>query len=262
MSAVVNPYSLGAYYVEILALGNKISNATAFFTKRNEQLYLVTNWHVVSGKNSDTGELLNTKGAAPDELRVYLPQRIADSGEVIFDDSFLTVILVDEDFNKLWLETKIDGKVCDVALIPIDEVKAPYIINTIEDCEEPFSEQVRFEIASTVYVIGFPFGKIGGQIPIWKRASVATEPDYEFANMPYYLVDTATRAGMSGSPVILYEKRPTILADQASNRVSLHWTKFEGIYSGRIGADNESDAQLGRVWKPSVIDLILSDNGI
>nr|DAR07756.1 MAG TPA: hypothetical protein [Caudoviricetes sp.] len=39
-------------------------------------------------------------------------------------------------------------------------------------------------------------------------------------------------------------------------------SKFVGVYSGRIGADNETkgDAQLGRVWKPHVIQELIASN--
>lgn len=34
--------------------------------------------------------------------------------------------------------------------------------------------------------------------------------------------------------------------------------EFIGVYSGRIGADDEFKAQLGKVWKKRVIDEIIN----
>ena len=52
-------------------------------------------------------------------------------------------------------------------------------------------------------VLGFPMNLSHEEIlPIWKRASVATEPDIPHDNLPVFLIDTATREGMSGAPVI------------------------------------------------------------
>ena len=48
----INPYSLTSYYVDILFNEKKFSNATCFFTQQNYKIYLVTNWHVVSGRNA------------------------------------------------------------------------------------------------------------------------------------------------------------------------------------------------------------------
>ena len=59
------------------------------------------------------------------------------------------------------------------------------------------------KVADEVFILGFPY-KIGNasQIPIWKRGSVASEPELDCDNLPKLFVDTASRPGMSGSPVI------------------------------------------------------------
>ena len=41
----------------------------------------------------------------------------------------------------------------DVAIIPLKDIKG--ICTTIEQAEEPFNEQVHFEIASEIYIIDF-----------------------------------------------------------------------------------------------------------
>jgi len=100
-------------------------------------------------------------------------------------------------------------------------------------------------------------GMIGpGRTPIWKRGSVASEPDYDWRNMPAFLIDTATRDGMSGSPVVA--RHSGILLTGANDGMGPDsligtMTKFTGIYSGRIGED-EMGVQLGLVWKPIVLD--------
>ena len=91
---------------------------------------------------------------------------------------------------------------------------------------------------------------------------MASEPELDVENLPYFFADTATRTGMSGSPVVLYKDRPITMINEKERKVSRHWTKFVGVYSGRIGADNETkgDAQLGRVWKPHVIQEMIACN--
>jgi len=52
-------------------------------------------------------------------------------------------------------------------------------------------------------VLGYPEGMIGpGRSPIWKRGSMASEPKYNWRDKPGFLIDTATRNGMSGAPVV------------------------------------------------------------
>lgn len=58
----INPYSLTSYYVDILFNDIKLSNATCFFTQQDEKNYLVTNWHVVSGRNADTNVVMSPTG--------------------------------------------------------------------------------------------------------------------------------------------------------------------------------------------------------
>lgn len=255
----INTYSMASYYVDILYNDIKLSNATCFFTKIKDNLYLVTNWHVVSGRNADTKKCLNKMGSVPNKLRVYVPKENDDSTFCYSDDFFMDVELFDQEGNQLWYEMQKGNRMIDVAIIPLKDVKG--VCTTIEQAEEPFNEQVGFEIASEIYIIGFPFGKQTGYVPIWKKASVASEPELEVEELPYFFADTATRSGMSGSPVILYKDRPAVLISEKEEKISRHWTKFIGIYSGRIGADCEEkgDAQLGRVWKASVIQTMIEN---
>lgn len=250
---IVNQYSLASYYVELFFNDIKLSNATCFFTKRGDTRYLVTNWHVVSGKDSDTLQCLDKRAAIPNNLHVFLP-----NSDCIFDDNYVEIALYDEDSNPTWHNIKRNGRIVDIAIIPLNEDFDKFILD-IEDAEEPFNENKSLSIADEIYVIGFPFGKIGGDLPIWKKASVASEPNVDLNDMPYYFADTATRSGMSGSPVVLYEKRPVVMVDNQKGKFSKYRTKFVGVYSGRIGAHtaNKNDAQLGRVWKPEIIDEII-----
>ncbi len=252
---IINQYSLAAYYVEVFFNDIKLSNATCFFTKRGEKRYFVSNWHVVSGRDADTLQCLDKNAAIPNKLHVFLP---INDGGVVFDGDYVEIDLYDEEGNEAWYSMEKDGKMIDIAIIPLKESFNKYILN-IEDAEEPFNEKVSLNIADEIYIIGFPFGRIGGDLPIWKKASVASEPSVDLNEMPYYFADTATRSGMSGSPVVLYEKRPIVIAEGLQGKFSKHRTKFVGIYSGRIGANtnNKNDAQLGRVWKPESIDEII-----
>lgn len=249
----LNPYSVGSFYCECFFNDMLLSSATCFFIKRNGQVYLVTNYHVLSGRNPETGETLDkTYAALPNRIKVYVPQ--AGIGEeVLLGENEFKFFDLEEDGNQLWKYTQIKGKIIDVAMLKVD-IEEKYLINSIEEIEQPLNENTEIEIASPLYIIGFPFGRIGGVLPIWKKASVASEPHNTLGDgLPYFWADTATRSGMSGSPVIYYEKRPFIL--ETNGKRSDRFTKFVGIYSGRIG--DEKDAQLGKVWKPSCIDKIL-----
>jgi hypothetical protein len=114
-------------------------------------------------------------------------------------------------------------------------------------------------VADDAFVVGYPFADLTyASLPIWKRASLASEPDIDVDQLPKMLIDTATRPGLSGSPVIMQRvgihgvTGGVITDDTIIGRIR----KFVGIYSGRIG-DGEFKAQLGIVWKARVISEIV-----
>jgi hypothetical protein len=106
------------------------------------------------------------------------------------------------------------------------------------------------------YALGYPLGLSGGEdFPVWKRASIASEPGLPIDGLPKILIDTATRQGMSGSPVIVI-RRGLIPKKSGDDLMIGHAAKFLGVYSGRLGNDLLG-AQLGIVWKSEVIDEIV-----
>jgi hypothetical protein len=133
-----------------------------------------------------------------------------------------------------------------------------------EGIVKPFNEyKFDVEIGDDVFVLGYPYAITGGgNFPVWKRGSIATEPDIDYEDSPKFYINTASRPGMSGSPVI-------------SRRIGIHGTEngkivgttrigelrnFLGIYSGRVIGYTDFEAQLGIVWKKRVIEEIIEGN--
>ena len=53
------------------------------------------------------------------------------------------------------------------------------------------------------FVLGYPKNIDAGlDLPLWKRASIASEPSIDHGGLPRLLIDTATRKGMSGAPIV------------------------------------------------------------
>lgn len=133
-------------------------------------------------------------------------------------------------------------------------------VTTIEATIEPLNEETPVHVGSDVFILGYPFGITGGEkLPIWKRASIASEPAIDLDGLPKIFVDTASRPGMSGSPVILKQRRQATIIQ--GNLISRYSMRFIGIYSGRIGSNDQLQAQLGIVWKAHVIDEIINQPG-
>jgi hypothetical protein len=139
----------------------------------------------------------------------------------------------------------------DVVALPLGSVRGarffPY------DLHNP-GPRIVFGPSNDVSIIGFPFALSGGGgLGVWVQGTLATEPSIDYWDVPLLLVDSRTREGQSGSPVILYRTDGYITegGDMINNGVPA--ARLVGVYSGRI--NKESD--LGRVWKIGTLVEIL-----
>jgi hypothetical protein len=150
------------------------------------------------------------------------------------------------------------GQNVDVIALPIPQEITDYYklvaINSIK-----FDLECKEEIADDAFVIGYPFsGATYLQLPIWMRASIASEPAVDIDRLPKLFVETATRLGLSGSPVIMQRvgihdmKNGALTGSEVFGRIR----NFIGVYSDNIGCD-ELRSRLGVVWKEKVISEII-----
>lgn len=231
------------------------ARGTGFLWLHEGQSFLITNWHNVTGVNADTGSLNGS----------FIPNGIVISLKLELENDGTKRLIKTHDFKvdlysaekPLWIEHK-TGRQIDCIALPLDLSDFGYLANLpINTCD--FQADLGAAVGMDCFIIGYPEGLEGNaRTPIWKRGSIATEPDLNHTGKPMLLVDTASRRGMSGSPVIIRHDgihMPTgeLSGDSFVGQVE----NFLGIYSGRIGAD-ELGVQLGRVWKASVITEILT----
>ncbi|PKP76014.1 MAG: hypothetical protein CVT84_00185 [Alphaproteobacteria bacterium HGW-Alphaproteobacteria-6] len=250
----------------------EISSATGFFYSHKDEVYLVTNWHVVSGRHADNLKPLDDKhGALPDSLIVPLPIAAVRSIPKPMMAKDPQKVPLYEDTGKsdaperpLWLMHPIFRNLVDVAVLhlPLNEKEKPGFLSISVNSLERIPD-LELAVATSVFVLGHPRGigsKTPTKIPIWKRASVASEPDFNWDNVPCFLIDSATREGMSGAPVIGWHRGLGYPKQGGSiGGKTISGGRFFGIYSGRLGGD-EFLAQLGRVWKAPVITEIIEGN--
>lgn len=152
--------------------------------------------------------------------------------------------------DKLWKEHPL-GRQIDVialALKPNDDVKVYDLDTSLAQTDLVLAP------SEPVSIVGFPFGiAAAGKFPIWKTGHLASDIDLDYDGKPVFLVDATTRSGMSGSPV--FARR---IGGYHSSKGVFHLgqnaLKFLGVYSGRI----REQSDVGMVWKPVVIDDILS----
>ncbi len=232
--------------------GDGIATATGFVVVYDEKPYLITNWHVVSGRNPQTGQANDNWAKLPDAITIV---HNSDKGL----GNWLTQLeaLFDASEKPLWLEHPKWHRSVDVVALPLTQLSDvklyPYELDPPID--------VAFRVAGNVSIIGFPFGITGGggALAVWSSGTLATEPQIDYADSPLMLVDSRTRPGQSGSPTLFYSTGGSIpMADGSLGIMGGEVIKLLGVYSGRINAQSD----LGMVWKVQAIKDILSSGVI
>lgn len=258
--ATVSEWSMKVFFIELLFGDQLLSSGTAFLVRANETdpndecVFLVTNWHNVTGLHRDTEKCISPTAGRPDKLRIYIRKTTRLQPTNLFD-----IPLFKGDGRPNWLELNHEGLKPDIVAIPFvppSDHFAPCINDPLGNNSKQNSD-IATEIGSDVFIIGYPFNYSETLFPVWKRGSIATEPNTANFTNGRILVDTASRPGMSGSLVI---QIPTqgIYKTIDGNFVAGDNSSFKivGIYSGRIGA-NQKDMQLGIVWPFDLVARVL-----
>lgn len=160
----------------------------------------------------------------------------------------------------IWRVHPEHGHGVDVVAMPLDGLAETLLVPANDPTLD--LDDLRLYPSLDVYIVGFPLGMFGGaRFPIWKRGSIASEPDIDVSGKPFFYVDTATREGMSGSPVYAQEVgfwQPKNVTDFGSSVLG-KGRCFVGVYASRIGANDEFKAQLGVVWKTAALEAIVNE---
>jgi hypothetical protein len=218
--------------------------------------YKLANWHVASATHLFTKDLLLKGGSRPNKFKCHFIIRVGDYGR---DD--IDVPVKDDNDNPRWLIHPLHNeRPVDIAAIPLDAEELQQKV-TLLPLNELAPGRLAIMIGMDVFILGYPFGSAPPAFPVWKRGSIASEPDLVKLTTRYYLIDTASRPGMSGSLVILRSWSNHIL--ESSNFIATSDKPIDrviGIYSGR--KDNApAEAQIGMVWHVDYIDEII-DHGV
>lgn len=232
----------------VYANSHFIGSATGFVVDTKCGHVLVTNWHVVAGRDPNTDKVLSPTGALPDSIGIWHNQKKMGRWKLVHEG------LYDSGGSRRWHEHPVHGRLVDVVALPIkpDEevVFYPHDIHAGQD--------IRVTPAEPVSVVGFPFGNTstgsaGDLLAIWATGFVASDMAPDWNGLPAFLVDCRGRPGQSGSPVLA--RRPAGYVDHADlHHFDKAGTRFMGVYSGRVN----SESDIGIVWKVEALDEIIS----
>jgi trypsin-like peptidase len=229
-----------------------LATATGFIvTRPDDSPLLITNWHVVTGRRPGTSQPLSASGEVPTSLRIQ-----HNVHEKLGHWLVKTERLYDESGQPLWLEHPEHGSRVDVVGLPLTDLKgaACYPYSYLGPSGHGAAElpvPMKWGPSDFVNIIGFPFGWTGGGgLGIWVQGAIATEPELEYEGLPRFLIDSRTRSGQSGSPVVIYKRNGWVtLTDGRPFMIYNAVTLFIGVYSGRLSAESD----LGTVWNLSVV---------
>lgn len=267
----------------------KLAVGSGVLYLENNQTFIVTAWHNISGRNAETLDLLSRHAAMPNNIVASIDVRIKHANYVGFTRVSITIPLVENERTTYFIHPQGFPKV-DVVAIPIDtsreytsegivasgekinigvrlKSKQPNGLETnivhIQDCEFKGYDigdcTESLYVSDDIFIIGYPKGITDFSVqPLWKRATIATSPHLGWERQEQFLVDCASKEGMSGAPAIYYNRDGKINTGSIYYKGSESISILHGIYVGRIGSTSEFEAQVGKVWKRKVIDEIIA----
>ena len=258
--------SLSTHYLRMIPYGSDItmSTGTGFLYEYENEIFIITNGHNVTRTNPQLTQRIINSAAFPIKIKSKVRAAYSENQNLYRLTDYFTVDLYeDEDFKTpKWYVHPENEYLIDVIAIPLakkDEIPAHIKYFPINKFN--FDRQFEPLVSDDVFILGYPFDISDAlELPIWKRGTIATEPFFDIDKLPKFYVDTASRSGMSGAPVIMRRNGLHGIGGDKLTGSEIFGAiqNFVGIYSGRIGADDEFKVQLGIVWKEKVIEEILA----
>jgi len=193
-----------------------LTNASGFFFRRDEQLFLVTSRHVLFDEPSQH---------VPDRIEIELhinPDNLAES-------TAFSIPLYAYG-QRLWRQGLDMAGAIDVAVVAIDGAALPktgvYRAFTPRHLPQRFDQ---VEVGSSLLVVGFPLGFQDSlhHMPVVRQAIVASSFGLRFQGEGYFLTDARTHRGTSGAPVVMR------VAAQDFVPSDLPWMLL-GVHSARL----------------------------
>jgi hypothetical protein len=250
--------------LEALFNDQPLSHATGFFyyglMDQKPNYWLVTNWHVLSGRDPVTLECLSPTAAVPNRVRLKVVLNRSSPLYVGRDDTFLfqeqTLQLYDDSGQAAWYQHKEKSNRADIAVANLGGAAfGEWEIVGINQIA--FQTDMKIEIGNDVHVLGYPLGfSHFMNTPIWKKGSIASEPHMEtLESRGRIIIDATTREGMSGSPVVMRAKTHYI-SENGSIKAYPNATRLIGVYASRpiLGK-----AEIGYVYKSGLIEEVIKD---
>lgn len=251
----VDPFSLTTLRLTMFRDDLKLSVGTGFLWQHDQGLCIATAWHCLTGAHYQTRQSIGKNGARPNRVVATF---LTNDPRISYN---LSIDLRGTDDRPIWIVHPHGSKEIDLAVISVP-LDLPDVISLPINSQR--SSDIAINVGSELFILGYPLGIARLGLPIWKKASLAIEPQAVFDDVDhrFAIVDAATREGLSGSPVIA--RREGMVLTESGN-VSLGSglsTRLYGVYTGRLSTSDPLGAQLGIVWPIKYIEEIVADGVI
>jgi S1-C subfamily serine protease len=226
-----------------------IGSASGFLYSRNDNLFLVTNQHVMRNEKD---------GVFPDSLRLRLhtdPNDISKTAEIDLP--------LYKGADRLWKGHPKHSS-ADVALLKLDaeRVKKDFFVRAWSR-ENFLPANFPLEPGEDVFIMGYPlsFHDLSHNLPIFRNAMIASTYRVPFQGQPFFLIDASLHPGTSGSPVITKPKSAWV--DDKGNTRLMTGTIYYlvGVHSGTIDPKitGGKEIGLGAAWYAELIEDIAAE---
>ncbi len=173
-------------------------SASGFFFRYGDEKYYITNRHVV---------IQESENFYPDSIKLRLHMNKVD----LTLNQEMTISLYDSNNKPVWLEhLNYSVLQCDIVAIPLSiqvlKFENMQIFNTssITFIGKELTEISDINPFGDVAVVGYPLGfyDFENNLPVYRKAMIASQYGVNFNGRPYFLIDTNLHPGTSGSPVL------------------------------------------------------------
>ena len=271
---VNDKYALCPFQIQLCDRQGGFALGTGFFYQVEDGIFIITNWHNVTGKHPLTGKPLHPE-RSPLYIQAKWPavHQLGDGQKAVRWE--LQTIEIEDAQGPLWFEHPRLGSLCDTVAIPWKRPRdwPPSFhtaANKIDDTAIPI------EAGLKVMVVGFPQGmSTGPGLPLIKTGFLSSVPGYEVRlggefsdvggmkggiSLPAMFLDVHTIPGMSGSPVFgeytgLWNPDDLTAGGIAPSSTIGTSRKFLGCHSSRLW-ESEERSGLGICFQESAIEEI------
>jgi hypothetical protein len=251
LTIIIPPLLTQAMFIEVFAGEDRIGAGTGFIVEGPTGRVLLSNRHVIVGREPSSNEYKDKGGRQPDRIKVWSVDRSAQP-------TVVEMRLFDAAGTEQWIEHPQHRHHLDLVgmLWPHTEFRSTRT-GTLAASGAP----VRISVPDPVLLLGFPLRFHGGihGLPVAVSGMIASTPGLSVdGDLPRFLIDSATIEGLSGSPVLFYPNGQTVINERGTTATAV-LTKdayqLLGLYTGRI----RGDAQLGYVIDVGAIRELLAN---